>query len=90
MRIVYIVKIWLAIKIKWLRPYLLDKEDQIKLKLLEFRFLMSMLGFDVSDMSDDDIKQGVLRLAKEVSESGLSASETYDTLDRLASIMRKQ
>ena len=78
-----IIKIWLAIRIRRLRPYLLTKKEQEKLSILELRGSFSFFGFDISNMSDEEIKQGVITLAKEMSKIGLSASEASKALSRM-------
>jgi hypothetical protein len=74
------IRIFLAIKIKWLRPYLLNKDEQDKLVLIEFRSLALFFGFDINDMSDEEIKEGVIFASKEMSKAGFSASEVVESL----------
>jgi len=83
MKIYHKIRIWLAIKIKCLRLYLLTEKEQKKLIMLEFRSLASLFGFDASDMSDEDIKQNVTHAAKEMSKAALSASEAGEALKRM-------
>ena len=77
------IRVWSAIKIEWLRPYLLTKKEQEKLIMVEFRSLASLFGFDTSDMSDEEIKEGVTHAAKEMSKAGVSASEAGEALRRM-------
>lgn len=83
MKIYYKIRIWIAIKIEWLRPYLLTKKEQEKLIMLEFRSLALLFGFDIRDMSDAEIKEGVTHAAKQMSKAGLSASEAGEALRRM-------
>lgn len=83
MKIYHKIRIWLAIKIEWLRPHLLTNKEQEKLIMLEFRSLALLFGFDISDMSDEEIKEGVTNAAKEMSKAGLSASEAGEALRRI-------
>ena len=83
MKIYHKIRIWIAIKIEWLRPYLLTKKEQEKLVMLEFRSLALLFGFDISDMSDAEIKESVNKAAKEMSKVGLSASEAGEALRKL-------
>lgn len=80
MKIYHKIRIWLAIKIEWLRPHLLSKKEQDKLIMVEFRSLALLFGYDISDMSDDELKEGVSYVAKEMSKSGISASDAGDAL----------
>ena len=83
MKIYRKIRILLAIKIEWLRPHLLTKKEQEKLTMLELRSLALLFGFDISDMSDEEIKEGVTHAAKEMSKTGLSASEVGEALRRM-------
>ena len=83
MKIYHKIRIWIAIKIEWLCPYLLTKKGQEKLVMLEFRSLALLFGFDISDMSDAEIKESVNKAAKEMSKVGLSASEAGEALRKL-------
>jgi hypothetical protein len=83
MKIYHKIRIWLAIKIEWLRPHLLTNKEQEKLIMLEFRSLALLFGFDISDMSDEEIKEGVTHAAKEMSKVGMSASEAGEALRRM-------
>ena len=83
MKVYHKIRIGLAINFKWLRPHLLNKIEQEKLIMLEFRSLALSFGFDVSDMSDEEIKEGVTHAAKEMSKAGLSASEAGEALRRM-------
>ncbi len=80
----YKIKIWLAIKNKWLRPHLLTENERSRLAMLEFRSLALLIGLDVSKMSDEEIIEGVIKTAKALSEAGLSASEAGQALRRMA------
>ena len=73
----------MSIKIEWLRPYLLTKKEQEKLVMLEFRSLALFFGFDISDMSDADIKEGLYKATKEMSKVGISASEACGAFRRM-------
>ena len=83
MKIYHKIRIWIAIKIEWLCPYLLTKKEQEELVMLEFRSLALLFGFDISDMSDAEIKESVNKAAKEMSKVGLSASEAGEALRKL-------
>lgn len=74
------IKMWLAVKIKWLRPYLLSLDMQEKLVMLEFRALARCLGLDITGMSDEEIKEGVSNVVKGMDKAGISADEAGEAL----------
>lgn len=84
MKLYNVIRIWLAIKFERLRPHLLSNKEQEKLKMLEFRSLALLFGFDISDMSDEEIIEGVTNAAKKISKVGLSASEAAEAFRRMA------
>lgn len=43
-----------------------------------------MFGYDISDMTDEEIIKGVTRAAKEFSKIGLSVSEAGEAFRRMA------
>lgn len=75
---------YLAVKIKWLRPHFLSLKEQEKLTMLEFRSLALLFGFDVSNMSDEEIKEGVVRASKAMSMGGVTAYEAGIALRNMA------
>lgn len=78
------IRIGLAIHIVWLRPCLLSAAELEKLILLEFRSTALLFGFDISDMTDEEIKEAVLRTAQDFSKAGVSAAEAGAALASLA------
>lgn len=81
------IRIWLAIKFEWLRPYLLSKHEQEKVSILELRACFKFFGFDTTDMSDDEIKKGVNDLSKCLAKTGCTAQELVDASNRLAGLL---
>ncbi len=80
------IRIWLAINIKWLRPHLLKKHEQEKLSILELRACFVFLGFDTSDMSDDEIKQGVNDLSKFLGKTRCNSQELLEVSKSMAGL----
>lgn len=83
------IRIWLAMKVKWLRPYLLTHIEQEKLSILELKACFKSFGFDISDMSDNEIKKGINETSKIINQTGLSAQEFVDFSKRLCLISSK-
>ncbi len=78
------IRLWIAVKIKWLRPHLLTKTESENLTILEIRSSFRFLGFDTSEMSDDDIKKGIEKIGKVVVKVGLSKDEAIEVSNRMA------
>jgi len=84
MKIHHKIRIWLAVKIKWLRPYLLNSNEIEKISILELRSAFRFFGFDTSKMTDDDIKKGIDEMGKLVLKAGLSKEEAIELSNRMA------
>lgn len=78
------IRLWLAIKLKWLRPYFLNKEEQEKILLLELRSAFKFFGFNTSDMSDEDIKRGADEMSRVMLKAGLTKDEAIELSNRMS------
>lgn len=78
------IRLWLAIKVKHLRPCLLTKEEQEKLTLIELRRNALFFGFDFSNFSDDEIKESADKMGKALSKVGLTAIEASQLIIKLS------
>lgn len=87
MKIYHTIRIWIAIKLEWSRSYLLTKNEQEKIFLIEIKATFKFFGFDTSEMSDDDIKKGVNDLCKCLSKTGSTAQELVESSNRLGSLL---
>lgn len=87
MKLYHKIRIWLAIKFEWLRPHLLNKNEQEKISILELRACIKFFGFDTSDMSDDEIKQGANDLSKCLSKTGCTTQELVEMSNRLTGLL---
>lgn len=83
MKIINVIRIFIAIKFVSLRDYLLTKKEQEKLIMAEFRSLSLLFGFDTSKFSDEEIKDNVTNALKEMSKTGLNVSEASERLRRM-------
>ena len=84
MNIYHKIRLWIAVKIKRLRPHLLTKSESEKLNILELRSAFRFFGFDTSEMSDDDIKKGIEDMGKIVAKAGLSKDEAIELSNRMS------
>lgn len=87
MKMYHKIRIWLAIKIQRLRPHLLSEKEQEKISILGLRACFNFFGFDTTDMSDDEIKQGVNDLSKCLGKTGCTAQELVEASNRLAGLL---
>ncbi|MBC7382810.1 MAG: hypothetical protein H7296_07410 [Bacteroidia bacterium] len=81
------IRILLAIKIEWLRPYLLTDTEKEKLSLLELRNCFKFFGFDTSDITDDQIKQGCDEFSKCLAKTRSTAQELIEVSNSFALLL---
>lgn len=88
MRLFHSVRIWIAFHLEWLRPYLLSEKELEKFYLLEIRSSALFFGYDVSHLSDDELKKGASLVAQEIAKTGISASEANDAFMAFSQVVR--
>lgn len=86
MKIYHKVRIWLAIKIQWLRPYLFSSKEQHKFTLLEFRANAAFFGFDFKELSDEEITKSIDGSAKILSKLGCTSDEVSEVVKRMSQL----
>ena len=80
MKIFNIIRIWLAVKFPSLRNEFLSMQEREKLCIIQIRNCFVLFGHDLSDVSDDDLKKGILESSKAVSNFGISVSQAADAM----------
>jgi len=73
---------WLGLGVRHERS-----EEEI---LQSIRNGMEGVGYDMSDFSDDDIKEGVVRISNVCRESGVTIEEAVDGSRRIVEALEKQ
>lgn len=68
------LRLSLAIRYPSLRKYLLSESENERLIMLEFRSIAQLFGFDINNMSDQEIKDGVKKASLEMSKAGVTGA----------------
>lgn len=69
------IKCWLILRFPFLEKEWLTEEQQERLSIARLRAHLAFFGHDVSDMTDDEIKEGMINMGKLMSQTGLSLEE---------------
>jgi hypothetical protein len=67
------IRIYLGIKFSFLSPYLLTEKELEKALLFRTRVNLSALGFDLSEMTDDEIKDSIINFSLSMSQLGVTS-----------------
>lgn len=84
-RLIKILKYRLAIRFKFCKHHILSKEEKERFELAQLRANFMFFGHDLSDMTDEEIKEGVKNVAKAFSNFGFETKEAAKAIE----VMRK-
>lgn len=83
-----ILKIWLCLRFPVLRKHLLTETEEYNLAMAEFRSLAIFFGHDISNLSDEEIAEGLKETGKRIAGMGLNAKEMTSTIVQLSTVAR--
>jgi len=63
---------------------LLSAREQEKLSIMEIRAGFNFFGFNLTDMTDQEIIFGINAAAKQFSQTGFTANEFVEAMNRLS------
>lgn len=82
MKLYNTIRIFVAIRVRSIRPYLLSEDEQKKLHILELKNNLRCLGLDLS-VSDNDINLAADKMGKALQNTCVSASQLSAALKTL-------
>ena len=89
MKILRYIKYWLIVHSDYLEKVWLTDEQKERVAIYRIRATLQSFGHDVSEMTDDDIRNGSRSMASVLSKAGLSVDEMGDLLRTFASLSKQ-
>ena len=84
------IRVYLAIRFEFLRPYLLTDKECERLAIQVLRQNFALFGHNCSDMTDEEIKEGLINVSKNIGSFGASAEEAAMAFKALSKVMHHE
>ena len=83
-----IIRIWLAVKIKRLRPFLLSNDEKNKIIIFEIKDSFKSMGFDISEMTDLEFKQVINNASYIALKAGVTLDDFKEVMNRFSDSLK--
>lgn len=77
------LRMLIATKLPFLRKYVLSEQESLKIAIENTRFVFWFFGYDINNLSNEQIIESISESAKLFSKAGITSEELSTALKRI-------